>query len=81
MVDLRPRLLKQWHSASTIRRTQAKVGNGTVMQHQFHVVIERDENGFYIASVPQLRGCHTQTQNLDDLNERVREAITVLPAP
>src|SRR4051812_27859720 len=32
--------------------------NGTLMQRQFDVVIERDEDGFYVASVPQLRGCH-----------------------
>jgi predicted RNase H-like HicB family nuclease len=47
------------------------------MQRQFDVVIERDEDGFYVASVPQLRGCHTQAQSLDDLIERVREAIAL----
>ena len=47
------------------------------MQRQFDVVIERDEEGFYVASVPQLRGCHTQAQSLDDLIERTREAIAL----
>jgi predicted RNase H-like HicB family nuclease len=45
------------------------------MQREFDVVLERDEEGFYIASVPQLRGCHTQARSLDEVIERVREAI------
>lgn len=47
------------------------------MQKQFDVVIERDSEGYYVASVPQLRGCHTQAQSLDTLMERIREAITL----
>lgn len=50
-------------------------GKETQLQRQFDVVIERDEEGFYIASVPQLRGCHTQAQSLDAVMERIREAI------
>jgi predicted RNase H-like HicB family nuclease len=42
---------------------------------EFSVVIERDEDGFYVASVPELRGCHTQAKSLDTLMKRVREAI------
>ncbi|MBV9039110.1 MAG: type II toxin-antitoxin system HicB family antitoxin [Acidobacteriaceae bacterium] len=45
------------------------------MSRQFNVVIERDEEGIYVASVPQLQGCHTQARSLDQLMERVREAI------
>ena len=45
------------------------------MQREFDVVIERDSEGYYVASVPALRGCHTQARSLDDLMERVREAI------
>ena len=47
------------------------------MGRHFNVVIERDEEGYYVASVPSLAGCHTQARSLDDLIERVREAITV----
>jgi predicted RNase H-like HicB family nuclease len=42
---------------------------------EYNVIIERDEDGYYIASVPELRGCHTQAKSLDLLLERVREAI------
>ena len=45
------------------------------MARQFDVVIERDEEGYFVASVPVLPGCHTQAQSLDVLMERVREAI------
>ena len=42
---------------------------------RFAVVVERDEAGYYVASVPELPGCHTQAKTLDGLMERVREAI------
>ncbi len=44
-------------------------------KRKFTVVIERDEEGYYVATVPALRGCHTQAKNLDTLMKRVREAI------
>lgn len=37
------------------------------MKREFNVVIERDSEGYYIASVPELRGCHTQARSLDKL--------------
>jgi len=43
--------------------------------YNLDVVIERDEEGWYIASVPALPGCHTQGQTFDEVIERVREAI------
>ena len=45
------------------------------MQQQFDVVIERDGEGFYVASVPRLPGCHTQAHSLDEVMGRIREAI------
>lgn len=45
------------------------------MQRQFDVVIERDSEGYYVASVPQLAGCHTQARSLDEVRSRIREAI------
>jgi predicted RNase H-like HicB family nuclease len=42
---------------------------------QFDVVIERDEEGYYVASVPQLQGCHAQAKSLDELMVRVREVV------
>ena len=45
------------------------------MTKEFNVIIERDEEGYYIASVPELPGCHTQAKSLDKLMERIQEAI------
>ena len=42
---------------------------------KFTVVIEQDEEGYYIGTVPALRGCHTQAKNLDTLMKRVREVV------
>lgn len=38
------------------------------MKRELNVIIERDAEGYHVASVPELRGCHT-------LMKRVREAI------
>ena len=45
------------------------------MAKAFDVIIERDAEGYYVATVPELRGCHTQAKSLDKLMERTREAI------
>ena len=45
------------------------------MARQFTVVIERDEEGYLVASVPALTGCHTQARAMDELLERTKEAI------
>ncbi len=45
------------------------------MTREYNVVVERDEAGWYVASVPALPGCHTQARSLDELMVRVREAI------
>lgn len=44
------------------------------MQRQFDIVIERDGDGYYVASIPQIPGCHTQARSLDEVMERIREA-------
>jgi predicted RNase H-like HicB family nuclease len=44
------------------------------LPRHFDVIIERDDEGYYVASVPQLPGCHTQARSLDELTERIQEA-------
>lgn len=41
----------------------------------YSVVIERDEEGWLVGSVPELPGCHTQARSQDELLQRIREAI------
>jgi predicted RNase H-like HicB family nuclease len=45
------------------------------MQREFSIIIERDDEGYYVGTVPELRGCHTQAKSLDTLMKRIREAI------
>lgn len=42
---------------------------------EFTVVIEKDEDGWFVSSVLELPGCHTQGKTLDELMERTKEAI------
>jgi predicted RNase H-like HicB family nuclease len=49
----------------------------TEVTQEFHVVVEKDADGWYVASVPALRGCHTQAKSLDALMKRIREAIVL----
>lgn len=45
------------------------------MKRKFNVVIERDAEGWLVASVPSVPGCHTQARSFDELEERIKEAI------
>jgi predicted RNase H-like HicB family nuclease len=47
------------------------------MSREFNVVIEQDEDGYFVASVPALRGCHTQAKSLDVLMKRIKGAIVL----
>lgn len=41
---------------------------------RFTVIIEQDEDGIYVAEIPQIPGCHTQARDVPTLMERIREA-------
>ena len=45
------------------------------MSRQFDVIVEQDSEGYYVATVPSLPGCHTQARSLDELRDRIVEAI------
>lgn len=45
---------------------------------QFKVMIEQDEDGWYVASVPELPGCYTQGKTLEQVRERIHEAIELV---
>jgi len=59
-----------------MRLKRRKLGyKGANLMREFTVLIEQDEDGIYVASVPELPGCHTQAETLDELNRRIKEAI------
>jgi predicted RNase H-like HicB family nuclease len=44
-------------------------------KREFNVIINRDEDGYFVGIVPELRGCHSQAKSLDSLMKRMREVI------
>lgn len=49
----------------------------TAKIREFRVLIEQDEDGWYVLSVPDLPGCYTQAKTLEQARKRIREAITL----
>ena len=46
-----------------------------VAAREFYVIIERDEDGYYVGEVPQLRACYSQGRTLDELMANMRKVI------
>ena len=47
-------------------------------KYNFTVVIERDEDGMYVAEVPDLKGCYTQGATLEEVLKNIKEVIELL---
>ena len=45
------------------------------MKREFYVLIEQDEDGYFVGEVPQLRGCYSQGKTLVELMNNIREVI------
>ena len=45
------------------------------VKREFYVIIERDEDGYYVGEVPQLQACYSQGRTLDELMANIREVI------
>jgi predicted RNase H-like HicB family nuclease len=43
----------------------------------FTVIIEQDEDGVYIAKIPEIEGCYTQGKTIEEVLERIKEAAEV----
>lgn len=64
------------YSFGAIIRGMKKPAGKTRMR-EFTVVIEQDEDGYYVASVPALHSCYTQARTLEELAPRIREVIAL----
>ncbi len=64
-MKLRKRVIRQFVKIVLVVTRNLKVS----------VVVERDEDGWFVGSVPELPGCHTQAKSLDELMKRMREAV------
>ena len=47
----------------------------TVKKHEFYVVVEKDEDGYFVGEAPQLRACFSQGLTLEELMENMEEVI------
>lgn len=45
--------------------------------YNFSMIIEKDESGYYLGIIPDLRGCHTQAKTLAELYDRMNEAVSL----
>ncbi|MDZ7336736.1 MAG: type II toxin-antitoxin system HicB family antitoxin [candidate division KSB1 bacterium] len=45
--------------------------------YNFTVLIEKDEDGFYVATVPALKSCYTQAKTMEELYPRIKEVIAL----
>ena len=43
----------------------------------FTILIEQDEDGIFVAKVPDIPGCYTQGKTIPEVLERIKEAIRV----
>lgn len=46
-------------------------------RYRYTVIIERDEDGIYVASCPAIPGCHTQGDTYEDAIESIKDAINL----
>jgi len=53
----------------------ANVHSGVWMKKEINVIVEKDEDGFYVANVPALKRRNTQAKSLDILMESINEAV------
>lgn len=42
---------------------------------EYYMLVEQDEEGWFVGSVPELPGCHTQGRTIEELATRMREAV------
>ncbi len=47
------------------------------MQREFYVVIERDEDGFFVGEVPALKACYAQGKTIDEMLSNIKEVIDI----
>lgn len=47
----------------------------SISKREFYVIIERDEDGYYVGEVPQLKGCYSQGETIDELMNNIKEVI------
>lgn len=50
----------------------------TMNKHEFYVVVEKDEDGYFVGEAPQLKACYTQGLTLEELMENMEDVISLV---
>jgi len=58
-----------------LKRIEHKIILMIMEKKEYTVLIEKDEDGWLVADIPELEGCHTQAKTMDELIKRAKEAI------
>lgn len=48
-----------------------------IKKREFYVIIERDEDGYYVGEVPQVKACYSQDETIDELMANIKEVIEI----
>jgi predicted RNase H-like HicB family nuclease len=57
------------------RSLSNREGMAEELMHAYHVAYDRDKSGWWVASVREVRGCHTQGRTVDEARRRILEAM------
>ncbi|MDF0591532.1 Dph6-related ATP pyrophosphatase [Candidatus Methanocrinis natronophilus] len=66
-------LLGAGFEAANMKRNSIRLMSAEVKKLHLPIMIEIDEDGYYIASYPQFKGCHPYGETLDEALENIRE--------
>ncbi len=44
---------------------------------EFKVIIQQDEDGYYVGEIPQLPACYSQGKTMDELIRNLKEVIEI----
>lgn len=77
VIARRPPRLRRGRGYHTNRQDPRTIaaGKGLAERMTYKVTYERDEKGWWVASVKEVPGCHTQGRTIDQARRRIREAL------
>lgn len=61
----------------TSRATARKGTRANKRTHEFQVVVEQDEAGFFVAECPSLEACYTQGRTYEEAIENIKDVIVL----
>lgn len=58
-----------------MKNPKKSLGKAASSTYQFPIIIEKDEDGYFVADCPDLAGCHAQGQTLEEAITNIREVV------